>query len=130
MDEQMDQCVEIPERLLSPTRYIERNLAIMILSCEFADAEMITLVCDFVSECERYSAWFVRNVKLSGRGLGEVLRLTEVAESRALDIYGRWVALEEGVERRISADDLDDLREMVTRSLQAAIDKLVATRAT
>jgi len=111
---------ELPEELLEPVQHTASNLAIMMLSCPTIGHDVLTLVGRFITEQSLLNIWFLEDVKGSGRGLEEVLSLTEFGDKQTRAVYEAWKSYKISV----SDERLDGKRERIIDCSEALVGAL------
>lgn len=123
---------EPPDELLSPAVAVDLNLAIRILSCEVIGRDICVLVGRFIAEQSLYAIWFHDEVKGSGLGPAEVLRLVNVGHEQVRSVFESWNAFEAALEASKGEvggrEILKEKSHLMAEELKRSIDVLIETR--
>lgn len=114
---------EAPPELQNPTPYLEVNLAIRLLSCDFLGFDVRVEIGRFVTEEALYDIWFVENVQSAGWEMKRTALLREVPVEQARIVYGAWTVLDSVNELDAPDGVLLERRKTATAALKVALQE-------
>lgn len=119
-----------PAELDVPTPFLEANLAIKILSCEYVGHDVVEALGRYFSEYARSSTWAAR-AKWSGP-MPNIAALEHIQLAQVRRAYEAWKAFEDLDRLDAPADLLGERRLAARKALAAALiesaDALARTR--
>lgn len=123
---------EPPGELLEPSRSVEANVAIRMLSCDYLGHEVRVLLGGFIAEHSLFALWFLRERKASWHGLKEVAVLAGLPLEQTRTVYEAWRRFDEVSAMQeadaILGERLQAAREELSTALQVGIATLSRAR--
>ncbi|MDG4802940.1 hypothetical protein [Micromonospora sp. WMMD980] len=121
-----------PGELLEPSKSVEANLAIRMLSCDYLGHEVLVLLGRFIAEHSLFTLWFLKEGKALQRGLKETAILAGLPLEQTRAVYEAWRRFEEISDMQEADAILGERRraaqEELSSALQAGVETLSLAR--
>ncbi|MEW2445874.1 hypothetical protein [Micromonospora marina] len=118
---------EPPGELLEPSKSVETNLAIRMLSCDYLGHEVLVLLGRFIAENSLFTLWFLKEGKASQRGLKETAILAGLPLEQTRVVYEAWRRFEEVSDMQEADAILGERRRAAQVELSAALQAGIET---
>ncbi|MER5336943.1 hypothetical protein [Micromonospora sp. NPDC002717] len=118
---------EPPSELLEPSRSVEANLAIRMLSCDYLGHEVRVLLGRFIAEHSLFTLWFLKEGKTSQHGLKEAATLAGLPLEQTRAVYEAWRRFDEVSAMKEADAILGERRQAAREELSAALQAGIAT---